>query len=126
MIQRGGVRCRVFETPRGDAPILVKGMNRMRSPTAEQVFATWPGVETDSAGLHPSAKVVLSPEQIEWADLIVVMETGHRAQLSKSYRAHLKGKRVVCVDVPDKYAFMDPILVSELEAKVGPLVRGAN
>lgn len=25
--------------------------NRLRSPTAEQVFAEWPGVETASAGL---------------------------------------------------------------------------
>ena len=25
--------------------------NRLRSPTAEQVFAAWPGVETASAGL---------------------------------------------------------------------------
>ena len=27
--------------------------NRLRSPTAEQVFAAWPGVETASAGLAP-------------------------------------------------------------------------
>ena len=75
----------------------------MRSPTAEQVFATWEGVETDSAGLHSSAEMVLSPEQIEWADLIVVMERRHRELLSRDYRNHLKDKRVVCIDVPDKY-----------------------
>jgi predicted protein tyrosine phosphatase len=98
----------------------------MRSPTAEQVFATWPGVETDSAGLHSSARVVLSPEQIDWADLIVVMEERHRAQLSKGYRKHLKAKRVVCVDVPDKFPFMDPSLVAQLETKVGPLLREAT
>jgi predicted protein tyrosine phosphatase len=66
---------------------------------------------------------VLSPEQIEWADLIVVIEERHRAQLSKGHRAHLKGKRVVCVDVPDKFPFMDPNLVAALERKVGPLLR---
>jgi predicted protein tyrosine phosphatase len=65
----------------------------MRSPTAEQVFATWPGVETDSASLHSSAAVVLSPEQIEWAELIVIMEERHRALLTTGYRKHLKGKR---------------------------------
>jgi predicted protein tyrosine phosphatase len=96
----------------------------MRSPTAEQVFAAWEGVETDSAGLHTSARVVLSPEQIEWADLIVVMEPRHRSQLSKAYSRHLKNKRVVCIDVPDKYPFMDPALASLLEAKVGPFLRG--
>ncbi|WP_200935043.1 hypothetical protein [Brevundimonas sp. Leaf363] len=29
--------------------------NRLRSPTAEQVVAAWPGVETASAGLAPDA-----------------------------------------------------------------------
>lgn len=97
--------------------------NRRRSPTAEQVFASWRGVETDSAGLHASAAVVLSPEQIEWADVIFVMERRHRTQLSKRYRKHLKGKRVICLDLPDKFAFMDPALVSLLESKVGPFLR---
>lgn len=95
----------------------------MRSPTAKQVFASWEGVDTDSAGLHPSAAVVLSPEQIKWADVIIVMEPRHRTQLSKNYRKHLKGKRVICIDVPDKYRFMDPALVSLLEAKAGPFLR---
>jgi predicted protein tyrosine phosphatase len=38
--------------------------NRLRSPTAEQVFSTWPEVETDSAGLGADADVPLSPEQV--------------------------------------------------------------
>ena len=95
----------------------------MRSPTAEQVFASWDGVETDSAGLHESAVVVLAPEQIEWADLIIVMEERHRTLLSRTYRKHLKGKRIICIDVPDKYPFMDPALVALLEAKVGVFLR---
>lgn len=66
---------------------------------------------------------MLSHEQIEWADLIVVMEERHRALLSKDYGEYLKNKRVVCVDVPDKFPFMDPALVSLLEAKVGPHLR---
>lgn len=97
--------------------------NRMRSPTAEQVFASWPNVETDSAGLHSSAAVVLSSEQIAWADVIFVMEHRHRTLLSKNYRAHLNGKRVICLDIPDRFPFMDPALVSLLETKVEPFLR---
>ena len=48
--------------------------NRLRSPTAEHVFSTWSDVDTDSAGLGADADVPLSPEQIEWADIIFVME----------------------------------------------------
>ena len=53
--------------------------NRLRSPTAEQVFASRPGVETASAGLAPDADEQVSAELIEWADLIFVMERAHRA-----------------------------------------------
>ena len=74
--------------------------NRLRSPTAEQVFATWPNVETDSAGLSNDATVPLSPEQIAWATVIFVMEKAHRNKLSKSSRRISKSKRVICPDIP--------------------------
>jgi predicted protein tyrosine phosphatase len=88
--------------------LLVCSRNRLRSPTAEAVFATWPGVETDSAGLADDADVPLSAEQIEWADIIFVMERSHRTRLSRRFRRHLNGKRVVCLDIPDDYSFMQP------------------
>jgi len=92
--------------------------NRLRSPTAEQVFASYPGIETDSAGIGADAEVVLSAEQVEWADIIFVMEKVHKTRLTRKFRANLKGKRVVCLDIPDDYAFMDPALVAVLEARV--------
>jgi predicted protein tyrosine phosphatase len=92
--------------------------NRLRSPTAEQVFADWPGVETQSAGLGNEAGNPVSPELIAWADLIFVMEAAHRRKLAAKFRAHLGGKRVICLDIPDDYGFMDPALVRVLQAKV--------
>ncbi|MGG7605680.1 low molecular weight protein tyrosine phosphatase family protein [Massilia sp. BKSP1R2A-1] len=97
--------------------------NRLRSPTAEQVFSTWPGVDTDSAGLGNDADVALSTEQIDWATIIFVMEKAHRNRLSRRFRQHLNGKRVVCLDIPDDYAYMQPELVRLLEAKAGPFLR---
>jgi predicted protein tyrosine phosphatase len=97
--------------------------NKLRSPTAEQVFSRWPGVEADSAGLNANAEVRVSTEQLEWADVIFVMEKAHRAKLSKSYKRHLKGKRVICLDIPDDFAFMDPALVRLLETKAGPFLK---
>jgi predicted protein tyrosine phosphatase len=98
--------------------LFVCSANRLRSPTAEQVFSTWPGVETDSAGISSGATVLLSSEQVDWADIIFVMEKAHRNKLSQKFRAHLKGKRVVCLDIPDDYEFMDPALVRLLESRV--------
>jgi predicted protein tyrosine phosphatase len=98
--------------------LFVCSANRLRSPTAEHVFSTWPGVETDSAGISSGASVLLSSEQVDWADIIFVMEKAHRNKLSSKFRPHLKGKRVVCLDIPDDYEFMDPVLVRLLENRV--------
>lgn len=103
--------------------LFICSRNRLRSPTAEQVFASWPGVETDSAGLNPDAEVLLSVEQIEWASLIFVMEKSHARKLEQRYGNVLKGRRVLCLDIPDDYDFMQPELVILLEKKVGFFLR---
>ena len=92
--------------------------NRLRSPTAEQVFADWPGLETQSAGLGNDANTPVSPELLAWADMIFVMEKTHRNKLTQKFRAHLNGKRVICLDIPDEFEYMDPFLIRLLKAKV--------
>ncbi|MEQ7155664.1 low molecular weight protein tyrosine phosphatase family protein [Brevundimonas aurifodinae] len=87
------------------------------------MFADWPGVETASAGLAPDADEPCTDELVEWADIIFVMERAHRARLQKRFRQSLKSARVVCLDIPDDYAFMQPELVALLEKKVGPLLK---
>ena len=46
------------------------------------------------------------------------MEKAHRNKLSKKFRPHLSGKRVICLDIPDEYDYMDPVLVQLLKEKV--------
>lgn len=103
--------------------LFICSRNRLRSPTADQVFSSWPGVETDSAGLNPDAAVVLSTEQLEWASLIFVMEQSHRSKLVQRFGDALRGKRVICLDIPDDYAFMQEELIALLETKAGPALR---
>jgi predicted protein tyrosine phosphatase len=92
--------------------------NRLRSPTAEQMFSTWPGIEVASAGLDATAETPVSPQLLEWADLIFVMERSHRRKLSKRLRRQLKNQRIVCLDIPDEYEYMDAQLVELLKARV--------
>ncbi len=61
--------------------LFICSRNRLRSPSAERLFADWPGVETDSAGLAADAETPLEREQLEWATLVVVMERRHRQAL---------------------------------------------
>ncbi len=100
--------------------LFVCGKNRLRSPTAEQVFADRPGIACASAGLGQEADVPVSIELLEWADLIFVMEKIHRAKLAARFAATLSGRRVVCLDIPDRFGFMAPELVRRLLAKVTP------
>ena len=100
--------------------LFVCSQNRLRSPTAEQVFSSRVGFEVASAGTDPAADTPVSPELIKWADMIFVMERAHRNRLMKRFRPHLKAKRIVCLDIPDEFEYMDPALVKLLEAKVGP------
>lgn len=103
--------------------LFICSRNRLRSPTAEAVFASWPEVETDSAGLAPDAEVPLSAEQLEWADLVFVMERRHRAALLRRFPAAMRGKRLVCLDIPDDFDYLQPELVFLLERKVAPHLR---
>jgi len=98
--------------------LFICSQNRLRSPTAEQIFATYPNVETASAGTDNDADVSVTPELIEWADIIFVMEKTHRNKISKKFRPYLNGKRLICLDIPDDFEFMDPALVALLRAKI--------
>ena len=99
------------------------GRNRLRSPTAERVFSNRDDLEVGSAGLDHDADEVCTPEWLEWAEIVFVMEKRHRALLSKRFRPHLKRARIVCLDIPDDYEFMQPELVRLLQARVTPHLR---
>ncbi len=102
--------------------LFVCSRNRLRSPTAEHVFAGRPGVEVASAGLSRTAITPLTPELVIWADLIFVMERSQQTRLRAQYRRHLGDRRVVCLDIPDEFAYLDPGLVRLLEARVTPFL----
>ena len=98
--------------------LFVCSQNRLRSPTAEQVFASWPGIEVSSAGTNQDAENPLSPELVAWADIIFVMEKAHRTKLRRRFQRHLRTARIICLDIPDDYGFMDEALILVLETRV--------
>lgn len=98
--------------------LFICSLNRWRSPTAEQIFAEHPGIECTSAGINRGAENPLTPELVEWAELIFVMERSHKEKLGNEFKPYLRGKRVVCLNIPDNYKFMDPALVKLLRSKV--------
>lgn len=103
--------------------LFVCGKARMRSPTAAQVVAGWAGIEADYAGLSRDADEMLSAEQVDWADVICVMERRQKKRLGDLFGSRLKDKRVVVLGVPDDFAFMEPALVERLRPKLREVLR---
>jgi predicted protein tyrosine phosphatase len=98
--------------------LFICSQNKLRSPTAEQVFCDYPGLEVASAGTNHDAEIPVGPDLLQWAEVIFVMEKAHRTKLSQRFQRHLARKRIICLDIPDRYAYMDLELVDILKAKV--------
>lgn len=98
--------------------IFVCSQNKLRSATAEQVFANVPGMEVMSAGLNHDAVYTLSSEDVEWADTIFVMEKAHKNKLLKKFKKFIKDQRIIVLGIPDDYEYMDPQLIKILKQKL--------
>ncbi len=46
------------------------------------------------------------------------MERTHRTKLSKAFGKLLGRKRIICLEIPDRFEFMQPELIGLLQAKV--------
>lgn len=103
--------------------LFVCSENRLRSPTAEAVFAEHPRLETMSAGTNNDAETPLSGDSVDRAHVIVAMEKSHKNKITRKFKSRLAGKRVVVLDIPDEYEYMQPELVALLEVKFPRMVR---
>ncbi|GAB1090124.1 MAG: low molecular weight protein tyrosine phosphatase family protein [Shewanella algae] len=103
--------------------LFVCSENRLRSSTGEEVFSAFEGIYAIGAGTNADADTVVSGDLIQWADFIFVMEKSHKIKVAKKFKELLKGKKLVCLDIPDNYQRMDPALVTLLKNKVAQHVR---
>ena len=94
--------------------------NRWRSPTAEKIFHGTNGIQARSAGTESGARIKVTAGHIGWADLIFVMEKKHLRRLHERFAEETAGKRVICLNIPDNYQFMQPELIDVLRAAVEP------
>ena len=103
--------------------LFVCSENRLRSPTAADIFGEYENVETISAGTNADAETPVSGDLIEWADVILVMEKSHGNRISRRYRDLIKGKKLAVLGIPDNYDYMQPELVTLLKNRVPRYVR---
>jgi predicted protein tyrosine phosphatase len=100
--------------------LFVCSRNRWRSPTAEKVFHGWNYCQARSAGTETGARLKVTAGHLGWADVIFVMEKKHLRRLRENFPVELTDKPVICLNIPDDYQFMQPELITLLQAVVPP------
>lgn len=94
--------------------------NKLRSPTAEDVFRDWPGIEVISAGTNSEAPRPLTKELVASADMIFAMESHHRERIRKKFKKRPPDDRMITLHIPDEFERGDPELIALLREKVEP------
>ena len=92
--------------------------NQRRSATAERVFQKRRDLDVRSAGTSPDALARVNALMLEWADVVFTMDPQQRAALEQMFPGHPGLERVVCLDIPDRFTFLQPELVTLLEERV--------
>lgn len=102
--------------------LFVCSKNQWRSPTAEQVWRRHPALSVRSGGTSPGARHAVSDDDVEWAQVLFVMEEKHKTRLLANFRGQLKDKPIHVLDIPDEYKYMDPELVEQLQVAVAQIL----
>ncbi len=98
--------------------LFICNQNQNRSKTAEEIFAKQ--FRTKSAGLYTAQPVTQS--QLQWADIVVVMEDEQRTEIAKRYPKEYLTKKIVSFNIPDMYTYMQPELITLLKTRLKSLL----
>lgn len=107
--------------PHSGAPrrvLFICRLNRHRSATAERIFCKRRDLDVRSAGTEEDAMVRVNTRMLEWADVIFTMDNQQRESLERMFPSHPALQRLICLDIPDDFTFLDPRLVTLLEERV--------
>ena len=102
--------------------LFICSRNKWRSLTAEKIFHNFNGYDVRSAGTEENARIKVNSGHVGWADLIFVMEKKHYRKLQIKFGSQISAKKVICLDIPDDYQFMDIELIEVLKARVSEYI----
>ena len=98
--------------------LFVCSRNQWRSPTAETLWRDHPQINARSAGTSPRARHTINHRDVEWADMILVMEKKHKNRVTAEFQQMLTDTPIYVLDIPDDYQYMDEELIEMLSASV--------
>lgn len=99
--------------------LFVCSKNQWRSRTAETIFKDSVGHEIKSAGTNANARIRLTEKHIHWSDLIFVMEHKHKQIIQERF-PWTNSSKIIVLDIPDVYTFMDEELIFSLKIALAP------
>ena len=96
--------------------LFVCGRNRRRSPTGAAIYNNDPRLTARSAGVSKASEHQISRNDLHWADLVLVMESRYRSRILREFRDLPDLPKIVSLDIPDDFEFMDDELVELLRS----------
>ena len=94
--------------------LFICNQNQHRSRTAEDLFKD--RFETRSAGLYNEHPV--EEKDLDWADIVIVMEDFQRTELSKRFPKTYMKKQIISLEIPDMFQYNQPELIELLEKRM--------
>ena len=99
--------------------LFVCALNKWRSPTAEVLYRNDPRLQVRSAGIRSDAKRRISAMDIEWADVIIVMDREQKRWIQEQFQGE-SSPTIQVLDIPDALVYMDPELQRLLRLAIDP------
>ena len=88
--------------------LFVCNQGKYRSRTAASLFG----------GKYAGVFVNLKKEDLEWADVVYVFEERQRSEIGRKFLTQYLKKRILNLEIPDIYGYMDRKLVDVLRRKL--------
>ncbi len=102
--------------------LFVCSRNQWRSPTAEAIYRNDQRIEVRSAGTSEKSARRLTSRDLDWADLVLVMEPKHARRIREGAKGMNSLPPIYSLDIPDDYQRMDPVLVQLLRDASEPFI----
>jgi predicted protein tyrosine phosphatase len=94
-------------------------------PDAQYIYRDDSRIEARSAGVSDKSPHKISRADIQWADLILVMENEHKTRIHGLFgRERLP--EIKSLDIPDEYEYMDEELIQLIKKSVEYYLKPVN
>ncbi|MDQ2752791.1 MAG: protein tyrosine phosphatase [Bacteroidota bacterium] len=100
--------------------LFVCSKNKWRSRTAETIFKKDLRHHVKSAGTDEGAKIKLTENHLDWADVIFVMEYKHKQKIWDKFNSKFYSDKIIVLEIADDYNYMDTELIETLTISVSP------